>query len=57
MTFWLITAIITAIATVWLVTPLMRDKAMALKGWVLIVVLPLLALALYSQLGMPAIAG
>ena len=55
MTFWLITATLTAALTVWVLTPVMRDKNAVVLGWVLIAALPAAALLLYAYLGQPGL--
>lgn len=56
MTFWLITAALTSLLTIWVVGPLMRQKAAPIAGWLVVAVLPAAALALYALLGAPGLA-
>lgn len=53
MTFWILTAALTGLTVVYILTPLMRAKPLQLWGWGLIVALPLAALGLYTALGVP----
>lgn len=52
MIFWLATATLTALLTVWVVTPLMRENN-TIAGWLLVALLPAAALILYAVLGAP----
>lgn len=56
MNFWLIAAVLTALLTIWVVNPLMQRKAAPVAGWIIVAVLPALALILYALLGAPALA-
>lgn len=56
MTFWFMTASLTALLTVWVITPLMRERATVAGGWVVAAALPACALALYGILGTPGLA-
>lgn len=56
MTFWLITAALTSLLTIWVVSPLMRQKAAPVAGWLIVAMLPAAALGLYAWLGAPGLA-
>ena len=55
MSFWLLAALLTAAVATYVLGPLQRPASRL--GWLLLILLPLLALGLYLYLGNPAFTG